>query len=159
MVWFNAVAKANNDSNNSTQIEGNEGYITQPTEPETTPVPESTVPTQQEEQITPETTAPKPTEPEKEMPVLLTYEEYMALSPAVQQAYYESFPSMEAYMQWFNEAAKEYNNSKNDNSTQVEGNEGQITQPEETDTHQEDTEPTKEQDVLDGYGTVTPGRE
>ena len=61
----------------------------------------------------------------------MTYEEYLKLSPALQQAYCESFSSMDAYMQWFNAAVKEYNSNKNDNSTQVDGNQGQITQPTE----------------------------
>lgn len=41
-------------------------------------------------------------------PVVLTYEEYMALSPAEQQAYYESFPSLEDYIAWHNAALAEY---------------------------------------------------
>ena len=162
MVWFNAVAKNHNDGSNSTQIEGNEGHVTQPTEPETAPVPETTTPLQTEEQTTqkpttpiaPETTAPMPTEPEKEMPVLLTYEEYMALSPAVQQAYYESFPSVEAYMDWFNEVAAQHAQTETDSEKQEELKDTEpipeeITQP---------TETTEENMHLEGSGEAQYGR-
>ncbi len=64
-------------------------------------------------------------------PTLMTYEEYKKLSPALQQAYYETFPSPELYMQWFNAAVQAYNESAaNENATESE-NEGQITQPTE----------------------------
>ena len=144
MVWFNAVAKEHNQTGgDSIQVDGDEGQITQPTEPDETPVtptqkPED--PTQKPVQ-TPET--PSETTPVKKDPVLLTYEEYLKLSPAMQQAYYESFSGMDAFMAWFNAAAEEYN--KNNTPSQTEGNEGQVTQPTESDetlpTSAEETKP------------------
>ncbi len=151
MVWFNAVAKEYNHQlgDNSTQVEGNEGQITQPTEPAEKPQQDPVTPTQKPEKEDPATPTQKPekenpetpttTTPEKKDPILLTYEEYLKLSPALQQAYYESFPSMDAYMQWFKAATKEYNDKKDDNSTQVDGNEGQITQPTEQETNPPET--------------------
>lgn len=41
-------------------------------------------------------------------PAALTYEEYLAMSPAQQQAHYELFPSFEAYVAWHNAALAEY---------------------------------------------------
>lgn len=165
MVWFKAVAKEHNQSGDgNTQVDGNEGQITQPTEPAEKPEIDPVLPTQKPEKDDPVTPTQKPekdpetpttTTPEKKDPVLLTYEEYLKLSPALQQAYCESFSSMDAYMQWFNAAAKEYNDKKNDNSTQVDGNEGQITQPGETEPSIA-TEPTESNDIpmLDGESNV-----
>lgn len=142
MVWFNAVAKEYNQQSgdNSTQVEGNEGQITQPTEPAEKP------------QQDPET--PTATTPEKKDPVLLTYEEYLKLSPPLQQAYCESFSSMDAYMQWFNAAVKAYNDNKNDTPPKTEGNEGQITQPTEPETNSQ--QPTEEKVFLEGTGVARP---
>lgn len=49
----------------------------------------------------------------------LTYEEYLAMSPAEQQAHYETFPSLEAYIAWHNAALAEY--EENQNSIEVTG--------------------------------------
>ena len=38
----------------------------------------------------------------------LSYAEYMAMSPAEQQAYYESFPTLEEFIAWHNAAQAEY---------------------------------------------------
>jgi hypothetical protein len=43
---------------------------------------------------------------------MLTYEEYLALTPAQQQAYYETFEDYEAYFAWLNQAKEDYENSK-----------------------------------------------
>lgn len=43
---------------------------------------------------------------------MLTYEEYLALTPAQQQAYYETFEDYEAYFAWLNQAKENYENSK-----------------------------------------------
>lgn len=67
--------------------------------------PDNTVPT--------ETTEPKnegepvigSTEPQAGA---LSYAEYMAMSPAEQQAYYESFPTLEEFIAWHNAAQAEY---------------------------------------------------
>ena len=88
---------------------------------------------QPDEPTTEQTTGAQETTGTKEIPEdfrWLTYEEYKALTPEEQQAYYESFPTPEEYMVWFNAVAKEHNQS-GDSGTQVEGNEGQITQPTE----------------------------
>ena len=123
------------------------GQVTQPpqkedtaeTEPVTTPTQKPSAPTQ-----APSNPTQKPTEgTQKEDPEPLTYEEYLSLTPAQQQAYCESFSSMEAYMQWYNQAAEEYN-KKND-STQAENNAGQVTQP---------TEPEAEQPEKETEGTA-----
>lgn len=38
----------------------------------------------------------------------LSYAEYMAMTPAEQQAYYESFPTLEEFIAWHNAAQAEY---------------------------------------------------
>ena len=43
---------------------------------------------------------------------LLSYTEYLALSPAEQQAYYETFEDYEAYFEWLNQAKEDYENNK-----------------------------------------------
>lgn len=43
---------------------------------------------------------------------LLSYEEYLALTPAEQQAYYETFADYEAYFAWLNKAKEDYENNK-----------------------------------------------
>lgn len=120
MQWFNDAAQEYNQeqgNNSNNEVEGNVGHVTQPTESQQG---QSSKPTEKPTQ--------KPTisSSEEKEPVLLTYAEYLELTPAQQQAYYESFPTPQAYMDWFNAAAKEYN--QNNNSTQVEGNAGQVTQ-------------------------------
>ena len=166
MVWFNAVAKEHNQSGDgNTQVDGNEGQITQPTEPAEKPQQDPVTPTQKPEKEDPVIPTQKPekedpetpTTPAKKDPVILTYEEYLKLSPALQQAYCESFSSMDAYMRWYNAAAEEYNNKKNDNSTQIGGNEGQITQPTEENVSAEETYPTEKKDFLEGVGDVIIG--
>ena len=45
---------------------------------------------------------------------LLSYEEYMALTPEEQQAYYESFEDFDAYFDWLNKAKEDYENNKDE---------------------------------------------
>ena len=158
MVWFNSVTKDQGQSaDKGEQTEDGLGQITQPTEPVEQPSQDPVTPTQKPEKE--DTTTPEETTPAKKDPVLLTYKEYLQLSPVMQQAYCESFSSMDAFMQWFNDAAKAYNENKDNNSNQVEGNEGQITQP--TEQEQETTTPEMEtvvSDVLEGVGEVVSTR-
>ena len=60
----------------------------------------------------PKPTEPKPTEPGATEPEgginYVSYEEYNNMTPAEQLAYYNQFPSMEAFVQWYNEAKAEY---------------------------------------------------
>lgn len=55
---------------------------------------------------------PKPTESGTTEPEggisYVSYEEYNNMTPAEQLAYYNQFPSMEAFVQWYNEAKAEY---------------------------------------------------
>lgn len=68
-------------------------------------------------------------------PTLMTYAEYKKLSPELQQAYYESFPSPELYMEWFNAAVLAYNESAAGAETETEDdNVGELTQPTESKT-------------------------
>ena len=64
---------------------------------------------------------PSTTEPQSggSDPAKLTYEEYLAMSPAEQQAHYEQFPSLEAYIAWHNAALEEY--EENQGSIEVTG--------------------------------------
>lgn len=52
-------------------------------------------------------------------PAKLTYEEYLTMSPAQQQAHYEQFASLEDYIAWHNAALAEY--EENQNSIEVTG--------------------------------------
>lgn len=55
---------------------------------------------------------PKPTESGATEPEggisYVSYEEYTNMTPEEQLAYYNQFPSMEAFVQWYNEAKAEY---------------------------------------------------
>lgn len=106
---------------------------TLPQVPETVPQTQATEPS--EEPTAPAETEPgqKPTEPaETTQPTAppettqpqtgnsgLSYEEYLAMDPARQQAFYESFPSLEAFIAWHNAALEEY--EKNQPSIEVTG--------------------------------------
>ncbi len=160
MQWFNNAALAyreTQEEQGDNKVEGNVGVITQPTDPEETDAPET--PTTKPEvkpddpTVKPEMPTTKPEEPtqkptvgsqEEKDPVLLTYEEYLKLTPSQQQAYYASFPSADAYMQWFNQATEVYNEQ------QV------TTQPNENpaETEQEPTWPMH----LEGTGSAESGR-
>ena len=75
----------------------------------------------------PAETEPKPTEAPVETqpqtggrgPADVTYEEYLAMSPYEQQAHYEQFASLEAYIAWHNAALAEY--EENQTSIEVTG--------------------------------------
>ena len=75
----------------------------------------------------PRETEPQPTQPpattEPQIgtsdPADVTYEEYLAMSPQEQQAHYEQFPSLEAYIAWHNAALEEY--EENQGSIEVTG--------------------------------------
>lgn len=78
---------------------------TDPTEPKPTDPP-----------APPETTQPQAGGAD---PADLTYEEYLAMSPSEQQAHYEQFPSLDAYIAWHNAALAEY--EENQSSIEVTG--------------------------------------
>lgn len=124
MIWFKAVTRAEN-TDTDVVVDDNEAQVTQPTK------------TEDEEQ------------PEKKQPVWLTYEEYMALSPEKQQAYYESFPTPQDYMEWYNAVAKEHKQDQDDDDTNKVAppdNDDQPTQP--TQTQKNPEQPTTE-DVIE----------
>ena len=110
----------------------------QPTEPSIVPsVPntESTEPTVDELPATSET-LPEPTEvpsqptepiqstipPTEEPSQQLTYEEYLALTPAEQQLYFLSFPTPADYIAWYNSAKEAYEAQKDDIVIEGDGN-------------------------------------
>ncbi len=143
MQWFNAAAlEYNQNYNNSDKTEGNVGQITQPTESGEIYYPENDPVTPE---FKPQIPTQKPTADSQEgkAPELLTYEEYLKLDDTQKEAYYNTFPNHEAYMQWFNNATKEYNQSAGD---------PQETTPSDID--QGKIEPTNNSNVLDGYGTI-----
>lgn len=90
----------------------------QGTEP---PTQNSEPPTQNTQPPAQSTEPPADTQPQAggSDPAKLTYEEYLAMSPYEQQAHYESFPSLEAYIAWHNAALAEY--EENQSSIEVTG--------------------------------------
>lgn len=112
-----------------------EPQVTDPTAETTEPVEDPTEPSGQTDPTEPaETTRPTepptPTDPPAPPattepqgssydPSKLTYEEYLKMSPAEQQAHYEAFPSLEAYIAWHNAALAEY--EENQDSIEVTG--------------------------------------
>lgn len=144
MIWFKAVTR-DESTDNDVVVDDNEAQVTQPTK------------TEDEEQ------------PEKKQPVWLTYEEYMALSPEKQQAYYESFPTPQDYMEWYNAVAKEHKQDQEDD-TKVDPPDSNVqpTQPTETGkkpeqpTTEDVTEPPTEEstdfDHLVGSGSIVTDR-
>lgn len=93
---------------------------TQPTEEPDGETPESTENPTEPAPTTPQTQPTAPSEPQQTNPPQsggsdpadLTYEEYLAMTPEQQQAHYEQFPSLEAYIAWHNAALKEYEDSQ-----------------------------------------------
>ena len=81
-----------------------------PTENTDEPTEETTEPTEPTRPREDEEPSVQPSQPQTDPgePVALSYEEYMALSPAEQQAYYESFPTLEEFIAWHNTALAEY---------------------------------------------------
>lgn len=111
MQWFNDAAQEYNQeqSNNiNSEVEGNVGQVTQPTQSQQG---QSSIPTEKP------TKKPTTSSQEEKDPVLLTYAEYLELTPAQQQAYYESFANHEVYMAWLNAAIQEYESSDTDTET------------------------------------------
>lgn len=82
----------------------------EPTEETTEPTEETTEPTESTRPREDEEPSIQTSQPQvgTQEPVALSYEEYMALSPAEQQAYYESFPTLEEFIAWHNAALAEY---------------------------------------------------
>jgi len=63
--------------------------------------------------VLPEPPAVDPKPPVVEPDDALTYEEYQALTGAQQMAYMESFPSVEDFFAWYNEAKAKYDEEQN----------------------------------------------
>lgn len=91
--------------------------VTQPTETsETSQTEQPAVPEQPEETVVPtqpvQTT--QPTEPEitqttqPSEPVYLTFEQYKAMDAEAQAAYYNTFPDMMSFFDWYNHAKEAY---------------------------------------------------
>ena len=53
------------------------------------------------------------------MPAPMTYEEFISMSPADQQAYFEQFENIEDYMKWYNDALEAY--EKEQNKQEIDG--------------------------------------
>ena len=84
------------------------------TEPEETEEPTEGA-TEPEETEKPTESATEPSEPEAtEDDGEMTYEKFMALSAAEQQAFMNSFPTIEAFFEWFNAAKEAYEASRNE---------------------------------------------
>ena len=61
------------------------------------------------EETEPQQTQPNETEPVQEVPEgEIDYEAFMALEPAAQRAYMESFESVDAFFKWYNAAKEAY---------------------------------------------------
>lgn len=89
---------------------------TDPTQPPVTDPPVTESP-ETEPPVT-EPVPTDPTEPER-APEDYTYEEYMAMTSAEQQAFSKRFPSGRAFMQWYNDAYAAYEAAKDE--IEVEG--------------------------------------
>lgn len=98
---------------------------TEPRQEDPTEPPASTQPPKETEPAQPtepqSTQPPATTEPQIGIgdPADVTYEEYLAMTPQEQQAHYEQFPSLEAYIAWHNAALEEY--EENQGSIEVTG--------------------------------------
>lgn len=78
---------------------------------ETTPAGKETTPatTAPQEETVPETTEPAPVETEPVKTVEQTdYEKYLAMTGPEQQAFIDSFPTLEDFMAWLEKAKQEY---------------------------------------------------
>ena len=92
---------------------------TEPWQEDPTEPPAATQPPRETEPAQP--TQPQPTQPPATTepqtgtadPADVTYEEYLAMTPQEQQAHYEQFPSLEAYIAWHNAALEEYEEKQN----------------------------------------------
>ena len=94
---------------------------TEPQETDTKPSAGATEPRQEDPTEPQSTQPPASTEPQLGIgdPADVTYEEYLAMTPQEQQAHYEQFPSLEAYIAWHNAALEEY--EENQGSIEVTG--------------------------------------
>lgn len=70
--------------------------------------PDVTEPNQSQQPTEPES-GEKPTAPDPEE---TTYEDYLAMTPEEQEVFFDSFPSMEAFMDWHNAAKAEYEDNE-----------------------------------------------
>ena len=92
---------------------------TDPRQDDPTEPPTATQPPRETEPVRPtepqSTQPPATTEPQTGTadPADVTYEEYLAMTPQEQQAHYEQFPSLEAYIAWHNAALEEYEEKQN----------------------------------------------
>lgn len=94
-------------SGNNTGNTGDTGsFGGENTEKPTDPEPTETQPTAPQP-TEPGTTEHESTEPSSEVKHV-SYEAYNNMTPAEQLAYYEQFPSMEAFVNWYNEAKAKY---------------------------------------------------
>lgn len=91
------------------------------TEPQVTEPEEVTPQVTEPEETEPQATEPEETKPQEDKPQSggTAYEQYLSMSAKDQQAFYESFESVDAYFAWLNSAKAEY--EKNQNSTELEG--------------------------------------
>ena len=87
----------------------------------TEPPVQNTNPAEPTEPTKSEPEPPATTQPQTggRNPADVTYEEYLAMSPYEQQAHYEQFSSLEAYIVWHNAALAEY--EENQSSIEVTG--------------------------------------
>ena len=116
-----------------TKPQATKPQATEPQETDTKPSEGATEPRQEDPTEPPTATQPpRETEPQSTQPPAttepqigtsdpadVTYEEYLAMSPQEQQAHYEQFPSLEAYIAWHNAALEEY--EENQGSIEVTG--------------------------------------
>ena len=94
---------------------------TQSTEPTTPSTEQTTPPTQTTDPSTESTTeATEPTQSGNSGAV--TYEEYQAMSPEGQQAFFNSFESYEDFIAWFIAAEAAYKESQDRNEVSGDGN-------------------------------------
>ena len=91
-----------------------EDPVVDPTDPTVAPTDPGT-----STEPAPTTQSTTPPQTSGKEPAEVTYEEYLAMTPAQQQAHYEQFPSLEAYIAWHNAALEIY--EENQSSIEVTG--------------------------------------
>lgn len=99
------------------------GCNQEPEETRIAPVVTTTAPTTVPTTQPAETTIPMETEPPVEAPEAgsISYEAYLELEVEVQEAYYESFESADAFFAWLDEAQAAYEATKPTSSGMEEG--------------------------------------
>lgn len=107
-----------------------EGWIVEDWPEETTEATEAT----KSEETKPEETDPEETEPTETAPeettaqvTITEYEWYLSLSAEAQQAFFESFDSIDAYFAWLNNAKAEFEEKQN--ATEIEGGSIDLSKP------------------------------